>query len=128
MARMFDIGDVLSVTTGRLVSARGIEGVYDILGYMTRDNLLTHQLPRAQVACNPVLCAQYPDLPNEANVPELTPEAWQGWLREQRDRFGDTLEVVPLAEWEHRDPVAELVAKKGAENVVVVVVPEPEVA
>lgn len=53
--REFHIGDILSITTERLVSPRLIEGVYDILNYMTGDNLMTHQLPRASRHCAPYL-------------------------------------------------------------------------
>lgn len=38
-AKPFNIADVLSITTGRLVSWQGIGGVYTILNHMTGDNL-----------------------------------------------------------------------------------------
>lgn len=44
--RNFHLGDILSVTTGCLLSPRRMEGVYDILNFMTADNLFTHQLGR----------------------------------------------------------------------------------
>lgn len=126
MTRKFDISDVLCVTTGKMVSTRGMEGIYGILNYMTGDSLFTHQLPRACRECGPVLRAQHPDLPNEANTPALSAETWQEWLQEQRDRFGDELEVVPLSEWEHRDPVAEMVEMKSADSVIVPCAQEAE--
>ena len=58
MSRDFHIGDILSVTTGRLVSPRRMDGVYDILNFMTGDNLFTHQLPRAARECAGPLAAQ----------------------------------------------------------------------
>lgn len=58
----FHISDVLSITTGRLVSNRHVEGVYKILNHMTGDNLFTHQLPRASRECAPMLIAAYPQL------------------------------------------------------------------
>jgi hypothetical protein len=45
--RTFDLGDVLSITTGRLVSQRGMDGIYDVLNFMTGDDLMTHQLPKS---------------------------------------------------------------------------------
>src|SRR3990167_6769223 len=54
-SRRFHIGDVLSITTGRLVSPRGIEGIYDILGYMTDDSPYTTQLGRFAEECLPYL-------------------------------------------------------------------------
>jgi hypothetical protein len=40
----FHLGDILSITTGRLVSLRHMSGVYGILNFMTQDDLYTHQL------------------------------------------------------------------------------------
>src|SRR5579871_5263795 len=53
--RKFHLSDVLTVTTGLVLSNRHMEGVYDILNYMTGESLFTHQLPRAMVACRPSL-------------------------------------------------------------------------
>ena len=46
-SKRFHISDILSITTGRLVATRHVEGIYDILGFMTGEELFTHQLPRA---------------------------------------------------------------------------------
>jgi len=53
--RKFHISDILTVTTGKMVSVHNVEGLYDILNYMTEDNLYTHQLPRAMEECEPYL-------------------------------------------------------------------------
>lgn len=37
--KAFHIGDVLTVTTGRLVSPRHMYGVYEILNFLTGDRL-----------------------------------------------------------------------------------------
>ena len=60
--KTFHISDVLSVTTGRLVSSRHMEGIYEILNFLTGDDLLTHQLPRAIKECEPWLRTQFPKL------------------------------------------------------------------
>ena len=60
--KRFHISDILSVTTGRLVSSRHMEGIYDILNFITGDNLFTHQLPRAMRECEPWLKTQFPYL------------------------------------------------------------------
>lgn len=62
MAKQFHISDVLSITTGRLVSTRHMQGVYEILNFLTGDQLFTHQLPRAQRECEPWLRTQFPQL------------------------------------------------------------------
>lgn len=50
-SKMIPLGDVLSVTQDALVSRSHIGGVYEILNFMTGDNLFTHQLPRAAAEC-----------------------------------------------------------------------------
>jgi hypothetical protein len=60
--REFHVSDVLSITTGLLLSTRHIDGVYDILNFMTGDKLFTHQLPRASDECKPYLQEQFPQL------------------------------------------------------------------
>src|SRR5215469_4293666 len=92
--REFHIGDILSVTTGRLVSPRHIGGVYDILGWMTGDSLFTHQLPRAAEECAPSLREQFPDLA-AAEVPEDFggKDGVDRWLAAQVAVYGKTREV-----------------------------------
>lgn len=60
--KSFHISDVLSVITGRLVSSRHMAGVYEILNFLTGDDLFTHQLPRAERECEPWLRSQFPSL------------------------------------------------------------------
>lgn len=60
--KLFHISDVISITTGRLVSSRHIDGVYDVLNFLTGDDLHTHQLPRASNECLPWLRTQFPVL------------------------------------------------------------------
>jgi hypothetical protein len=60
--KTFHIGDILSVTDGKLVSPRHVGGLYDLLGWMTREELMTHQLPRAARECEDQLRADHPDL------------------------------------------------------------------
>ena len=66
--KRFPLRVVLSVTTGRLFTKprglddNGIGDLYDILNWMTGDNLLTHQLPRAARQCTPLLLETFPFL------------------------------------------------------------------
>lgn len=114
--REFDLGDILSATTERLVSPRHVDGLYDLLGYMTGESLFTHQLPRANRECAPVLLAQHPQLAAVV-VPEWKfgdgddPKAIvYAWLDEQKAVYGATLPVRPLDPADHTsiDPIAEL--------------------
>lgn len=69
--KLFHISDVLSVTTGRLVSSRHMDGIYEILNFLTGDNLFTHQLPRAMEECRPWLRSTFPNLMEDSpGMPE----------------------------------------------------------
>jgi hypothetical protein len=134
--REFPIDEVLSVYTGRLVARRGIEAMYDLLNWMTGDNLYTHQLGRACAPCKASLLEQFPELGNfgeeealaaldkalseDANA-EVVCKQWV--LHIATGTYGGTLRssfpVAPDAEWEHRDPVEELVAMVGPDKVCV---------
>lgn len=64
--RQFHISDVLSVTTERLVSSRHMEGVYELLHFLTGDDVPTHEVPDAMKECEPCLRSQFPSLfPND---------------------------------------------------------------
>lgn len=122
--RTFHLGDILSVTTERLVSPRHMGGIYGVLNWMTGDNLATHQLPRACDECQESLLAQHPDL-RDIEVPEEFggKGGVDRWLAEQVARFGETREVAPLADGDrtHIDPLAELqMMRPDAEHVVIV--------
>lgn len=119
--RRFDLGDVLSVTTGKLVSRRHVAGIYDILGYLTGEAPYTHQLGRFMDECRPHLLRQHPALAAVTGS-EVTTKNWQEWLAHQETMFGSTLEVrpIPKDDHAHRDPIQEAVDMVGAERVIVV--------
>lgn len=133
--KTFHISDLLSITTGRLVSSRHMDGVYEILNFLTGDNLFTHQLPRACEECSPWLRTQFPQLfPDNPRM-----EAWLAGLDNklategrgadviaawvQLVRVGAELpEVVPVYEMgadmhTHIDPLQELESMVGPDRV-----------
>jgi hypothetical protein len=102
--KMFHISDVLSVTTGRLVSSRHIDGVYDVLNFLTGDNLYTHQLPRAMDKCKPWLRSMFPALMEDSpGMPERLADMDRRIKAVQQDRehigvaIGDWVEHLRLA-------------------------------
>ena len=82
MSKDFKTADVLSVTTGLLCGDMG--GVYEILDYMTGDDLCTHQLGRASLECAPFMLAQHPQIAG------ISPEPMEA------DVFGPWLAVLAL--------------------------------
>lgn len=123
MTRDFDLGDILSITTGKLVSPRHVDGIYDILNYMTGDSLMTHQLPRGMTECQGPLLAQLPQLADIV-TPDFhgSKDEVYAWLDTQKAIYGDVLPVAPLAEGEHsfQNPIEELCDMVGPERVIVV--------
>lgn len=129
MTREFDLSDILTITEGSFVSLRQMDGVYDILNYMTGDSLFTHQLPRASEACEGPLLEQHPQLAG-IKAPWTDNEAfWDGvesrevgcraWVAEMKAIYGETLPVTPLAEWHRMDPIQEL--REMTENTVPII-------
>jgi hypothetical protein len=131
----FHISDVLSITTGRLVSSRHMEGIYKILNHMTGDNLFTHQLPRASRECEPVLVAAYPQLSKDDPITARCiaamdrgiemgerDNAVRGAVEKIRFEHGlpEMLEVPELFHGEsaHTDPMDELVALVGKDKII----------
>lgn len=77
--RTFPLADVLSVTTPLLLSARKVDGLTDLLDWMTGDRLELWQLPRAADEARPVLIEQHPflaDLQPPAGLGLIALHAW----------------------------------------------------
>lgn len=123
--REFDLGDVLSITTGRLLSPRGMEAIYDILNFMTGDSLYTHQLPRGMDECKPFLLAQHPQLMDVTGEQCPDGHGWKEWVEGLRQRFGATLVVSPIPSEAHEqiDPVAEIVTMLRPDQKLIVIEP-----
>lgn len=136
--KQFHLGDVLSITTGRLVSPRHIDGVYDILNFMTGDNLFTHALPRASDECKPYLVAQFPQLVGaemDSAIAELgdalkakTDKAGAekivaDWLAKQVAKYGEMFAVnsIPTDAHEVKNPIVEAAEMMGGPEKVIVV-------
>ena len=136
--KQFHLGDVLSITTGRLVSPRHIDGVYDILNFMTGDNLFTHALPRASDECKPYLVAQFPQLSADkmdSALAELgdalktktgkaeAEKIVADWLAKQVAKYGEMFAVnsIPTDAHEVKNPIAEAAEMMGGPEKVIVV-------
>jgi hypothetical protein len=109
MNRNFHLSDILTVTTGKMLSTSGIIGLYAILNHITQQSVYTHQIPSALKICKPALLKQYPDLEQV----EYTGTDYQTWLNEQISRFGSELAVESLDNCEWKDPLEELEQMHG---------------
>jgi len=105
--RSVPLADVLSVTTPTLLSARKMDGLIDLLNWMTGDELELWQLLRAADECAPALIAQHPALEGLAPPPGCSEPALRVWLSNAERQHGTHLEVARLSDWVHQDPVQE---------------------
>jgi hypothetical protein len=141
--KSFDLGDVLTISTGFMVAASGINAVYEMLNFMTNDSLFTHQLPRAMKECQPYLVRQYPflgspelaaavlELEKEMAAPNLSGEERRiqcmQWVALQKERYGSSLMIEPIPADDHtrvKDPAAELGKMLGPGKVIQVNLPD----
>lgn len=109
VSERFHIGDLLSVTDGRLLSPTYISGVGCLLSHMAGESLMTHQLSLAIGAMKPELLDQHGWLqgvgpPKGADVPDLI--AWLDWAVQE---YGEFHEVQPAPHaWGMHDPIQDL--------------------
>lgn len=129
--RQFEIGDILSITTGRLVARRHMDAIYDILNFMTGDDLYTHQLPRVHDECKPHLLEQFPQFKNieipkfrksQSETNEVIADRVMRWLDEVESKYGKYHEVKspPDNVHERKNPIeeAEELVGKGRVHVI----------
>ena len=121
--RRFELRQILTVTTGVLLCEIG--GLYDLLNYLTGDQLFTHQLPRAAILCKPWIIRQLPELA-QITAEGVGRDNWTEFLTQQEELYGAThqLDTMPEELWLHIDPLQELQAMKGDDKVIVVEAPE----
>ena len=103
MSKRFHIGDVLTITTGVMVSPSGSPVLYDIMSYIAHEDpgpwatisLIFHAEP-----CKKHLLKQFPQL-GEVDVGIFDGEVDEGqvmdWLAIQEEKYGKWFEV-PRAE------------------------------
>ncbi len=120
--KKFHLGDILSISSGYLVSPTLMDGVYEILNYMTGDDLYTHQLPRARKECAPYLLAEMPWL-TEIDPSGVNGENHLTWLNEQVKKYGAYHNVRPIhfEDHERKDPIEELIEMRGGDADIIVI-------
>ncbi len=119
--RQFNTADVLSVVTGRLMAK--IDGLYEVLNWMTGESVFTHQLPRISREAQPVLLAAHPLLQQAIDEAEqVTQENYKEWRQTWEDRYGPTIAVPKFNADTHEriDPMSELSEMVHPDKIIVV--------
>jgi hypothetical protein len=91
--KIFHLGDVLSVTTSMLLSPRYMDGVYELVRYLTGEQPAFDQLEATMVRCRPYLLALRPEL-EALDLTGIEFENWRGWLEQQTVVYGEWVEIA----------------------------------
>lgn len=129
--KQFPLADILSITTGRLCCDMG--KIYEILNFVTGDNLYTHVLGRASKFAAPFILEEHPALKLcgtdlcmnkltefiERSSPDIGVKAWLGWIKKVLG-VEDSYEIQCHEDaWMSLNPISELIGMVGEEKVVV---------
>jgi hypothetical protein len=123
--RQFHIGDVLSITGGRLVSRDGYTGLQRALSHMAGEEIYTHQIGRVMDEAGPVILEKYPLLAGIVTPKEIDESTVDAWLIEQASIYGEflTLPRMTIEQHERIDPLSEVVEKKHPDHVRTIIAP-----
>jgi len=117
--KKFSLGQILSITHEKLMCSMG--GVYEILNFMTQDNLYTHQLPRASRECKPWILRQHSRL-MEISLEDVNKDNWRDTLNVLEEEYGASLEIeaIPRDDHDFKEPLAELEEMVGKDKIIVI--------
>lgn len=120
--KTFKTSEVVSACTGRMLCK--IDGIYQVLNFLSGESLFTHQLPRAMKELQPAFFRQYPWLEQLGDLPNVNGENWQECLKAIEDEFGTELILTKPSQTDYREmnPIDELVAMVGPEKVIPIVI------
>lgn len=106
--RKFATADIVSAATG-IMCSRSMDDIYQIMNYLTGDNLFTHQLPRALRVCKEHVKKQCPWV-DTLDPTAITVDNYEQWRRAADLKVGAEHELQPLPPgvWESKDPIQEL--------------------
>lgn len=104
--RKFHVAALVSVYTGILIPVPDteypIDGVTDLLCYMTNDSLFSHQLSRAKVEVAPYLREAFPWLEETMVLKQtVTTENWRTARSILVEKYGEFHEVRPMHPEDH---------------------------
>lgn len=120
--KTFKIEEVLSAVKGYLLCDMG--KVYEVLNFLTGDNLYTHQLPRAGRECAPHVFKQHPFL-ESIDLSIVNTYNWKQVVADIKSKHPNEIELQKIEGIAHVDPIEEAIQMKGKDNVIVVKPEDP---
>lgn len=118
--KKFKLESVLSAIRGILLCPIG--EVYEVLNFLTGDNLYTHQLPRAGEVCQAPVFSEHPFL-KDIDLEGINPENWKQRLTKIKSKYPNEIELSPIENWKHVDPIDELQGMVGEKPIIMVKTP-----
>ncbi len=96
--KKFHLGDILSVTTGVLVSPHGGNGLRRIMEYMcNRSFKSSDEMTMLKKKCTKSILKQYPTL-KKVDAERVSETNWERWLGEQTGKYGSFKKIKKLNE------------------------------
>lgn len=93
--KSFHLGDILSITTGKVLSPRLMDGVLDITEYLYGGKLCCSQAAALSDKCESALLEQLPFL-SDIDSSKYTSDDAREWLNEQIAIHGEMHEITPI--------------------------------
>ena len=123
--RLVHIGDILSITSGRLVSREGFSSFHRALTYMAGEDVYVHQVAHVMAEARPVLLERYPLLADVVPPDDIDETTVGEWLNEQSRLYGEFLELPRMSCGQHKsmNAVSEALEQKNDDAVVVLKAP-----
>lgn len=121
MERLFPLGVVLSLATGKMLSRNGFGAIHEAIEYMAGGPVFTHQIPRVLDEIEPVLLARYPVLAT-VNADGIHGADLGGWLDRHEELLGAEMALPVMTPDQHQriEPLSELVEKVHPSKIIVV--------
>ena len=112
--------EIITVGLGRLCVP--MERVCELMNFLTKDNLFTHQLPRAFLTCEAWVKQHHPWL-ERLDESGCNGQTWRRWIADAELKYGKEHELQPLpdGQWLSCDPVKEAIEWTEDKSRVVVV-------
>lgn len=112
--RHFTLAQILNITTG-IFCSDDFGDVYDVLNFMTSDDLMTHQLPRAGEKVKPYILNRHPQL--KAITQDMLykkPDVKQ-IVKRLTQTYGNSFGLYPIddSEYAPKEPMQELMDMLG---------------
>ncbi len=105
----FDLGAILNISTSRLFT--NMDDVYDVLNYLTGDEIYSHQIPRVMKTAKSYVLSLYPELEGiGVDVAISSFEDAKAFVDEQKKTFGEKLPLSPMSKADGyipMDPIEE---------------------